>query len=94
VLAAAATVTAFAVLGRVLSPQYLLWLVPLVALLAPRLRAAAALLVAAMLLTRAIYPARYDALVAFEATPIWLLVARDALLLALAAQIGIASRRK
>ena len=93
-LAAAAAVTAFAVLGRVLSPQYLLWLVPLVALLAPRLRAAAALLVAAMLLTRAIYPARYDALVAFEATPIWLLVARDALLLTLAAQIGIASRRK
>jgi len=93
-LAAAAAVVAFAVLGRVLSPQYLLWLVPLVALLAPRLRAAAALLVAAMLLTRAIYPARYDALVAFEATPIWLLVARDAVLLTLAAQIGIASRRK
>jgi uncharacterized membrane protein len=94
VLSAAAAVAAFAVLGRVLSPQYLLWLVPLVALLAPRLRAAAALLVAAMLLTRAIYPARYDALIAFEATPIWLLVARDALLLTLAAQIGIASRRK
>jgi hypothetical protein len=93
-LAAAAAVVAFAVLGRVLSPQYLLWLVPVVALLAPRLRAATALLVAAMLVTRAIYPARYDALVAFEATPIWLLVARDALLLTLAAQIGIASRRK
>ena len=93
-LAAAAAVAAFAVLGRVLSPQYLLWLVPLVALLAPRLRAAGALLVAAMLLTRAIYPARYDALVAFETTPIWLLVARDALLVALATQIGIASRRK
>jgi uncharacterized membrane protein len=93
-LAAAAAVAAFAVLGRVLSPQYLLWLLPLVALLAPRVRVAGALLVAAMLLTRAIYPARYDALVAFEATPIWLLVTRDALLLALAAQIGIASRRK
>ena len=93
-LAAAAAVVAFAVLGRVLSPQYLLWVVPLVALLAPRLRTAAGLLVAALLLTRAIYPARYDALVAFEATPIWLLVARDALLLTLGAQIGIASRRK
>ena len=93
-LAAAAAVVAFAVLGRVLSPQYLLWVVPLVALLAPRLRTAAGLLVVGLLLTRAIYPARYDALVAFEATPIWLLVARDALLLTLGAQIGIASRRK
>ncbi len=93
-LAAAAAVVAFAVLGRVLSPQYLLWLVPLVALLARRLLAAALLLVAAMFLTRAIYPARYDALVAFEATPVWLLVARDALLVTLAAQIGMASRRK
>ena len=94
VLAAGAAVAAFAVLGRVLSPQYLLWVVPLVALLAPRMRTAAGLLVAALLLTRAIYPARYDALVAFEATPIWLLVARDALLLTLGAQIGMASRRK
>ena len=93
-LAAAAAVVAFAVLGRVLSPQYLLWVVPLVALLAPRLRTAAGLLVVGLLLTRAIYPARYDALVAFEATPIWLLVARDALLLTLGAQIGMASRRK
>lgn len=93
-LAAAAAVAAFAVLGRILSPQYLLWIVPTLALLVPRLRTTAALLVAALLLTRSIYPARYDALVAFEAIPIWLLVARDALLLTVAAQIGIASRRK
>jgi hypothetical protein len=97
VLSCAAAVTAFAVFGRVLSPQYLIWLVPLVALLGPRLRAAGLLLIAAMLLTRQVYPARYDALVTLHATPIWLLALRDALLLALAAlllaQIGIASRR-
>jgi hypothetical protein len=97
VLAAAAAVTAFAVFGRVLSPQYLIWLVPLVALVGSRLRAAGVLLVAALLLTRQVYPARYDALVTLHALPIWLLAVRDAVLLALAAlllaQIGIASRR-
>ncbi|MDX6543208.1 MAG: hypothetical protein QOK32_811, partial [Gaiellaceae bacterium] len=63
-LAAAAAVAAFAVLGRVLSPQYLIWLVPLVALLVPRVWLPAVLLVAAMVLTRLVYPARYDELVA------------------------------
>jgi hypothetical protein len=84
-VAGAAAVAAFAILGRVLSPQYLLWLVPLVAVAIPRLRAPALLLVAALLLTRAIYPARYDALVTFSPTPIWLLAARNACLLGLLA---------
>jgi Glycosyltransferase family 87 len=95
VLASAAALSVAVVFGRVLSPQFLLWLVaPLAVLLGRRAIVPAALLVVSMVLTRMIYPARYDALVAFESTPVWLLAARDALLVALVAQIGIASRRK
>ncbi|MDX6513074.1 MAG: hypothetical protein QOE36_2578, partial [Gaiellaceae bacterium] len=98
VAAAAAAVAVFVVFDRVLSPQFLVWLLPLVALLSGRRAlAAGAFLLAALGITQAIFPHRYDALVAFEATPIWILVVRDALLLALAAflvaQIGRASRR-
>lgn len=98
VRASAAAVAVFVVFGRVLSPQFLVWLLPLVALLdAPLVLAAGAVLLVALALTQAVFPHRYDALVAFHATPIWLLVARDALLLGLAAllvaQIGSASRR-
>ena len=51
---------AFVALGKVLSPQFLIWLVPLVPLVRGRRGlAAAAMLGAAMLLTQAWFPDRY-----------------------------------
>ena len=75
----AASVCAFIAFGKVLSPQFLLWLLPLVALSGRR--APAFLLLAALGLTHAVYPDRYDALIQLHALPIALLAARDALLL-------------
>jgi hypothetical protein len=90
--AAAAAVAVWIVFGKVLSPQFLLWLVPLLALL--RGRAAALLLLAVLGLTQAVYPSRYDALVGLQALPVWLLVARNALLLALAGLLVVDLDRK
>jgi hypothetical protein len=58
--AVAATVTGLVAFGRVLSPQYLVWLVPLVAMTAPR-RAAPAwgLLALALGLTQVWFPGRF-----------------------------------
>jgi hypothetical protein len=64
VLASLAAVAAFAALGKVLSPQYMLWLVPLGALtFAWRLHALAAATAAAAVLTQVEFPARYFDLV-------------------------------
>lgn len=82
-LAAAAAVTAFLAFGKVLSPQYLVWLVPLVAVAALRASLAAwALLGAALALTQLWFPARYGDLVALEAVS-WLVVVRGLVLVAL-----------
>ena len=57
---AAACVCAFVAFGKVLSPQYLIWLVPLVALVSGRRGiAAVALLVAALVATQAWFPDHY-----------------------------------
>jgi hypothetical protein len=57
---AAASVCAFIVLGKVLSPQYLLWLIPLVPLVRGRRGfAATALLSGACVLTQVWFPQRY-----------------------------------
>jgi len=80
-----ATLAALVATGKVLSPQYLLWLIPLVALL-PRGRGltAAALLVAAMALSHEIFPGRYRDLVEnLGSEAVLLLLARDALLVLL-----------
>jgi hypothetical protein len=71
-------VTAVAVLGKVLSPQYLLWIAPFAALVPVALVP----FIAACLLTRAIFPGRYDALRALHDGPVALLAVRNLLLLA------------
>ena len=80
----AASVTAFAALGKVLSPQFLIWLLPLVPLVRGRRGlAASALLGLALLLTQVWFPIRYFDLVALDAFPSWVLLARDLVLVAL-----------
>lgn len=81
-LGALASVAAFAALGKVLSPQYLIWIVPLGALaLAWRMHALAALVGVAALLTLAEFPDLYERLIAQEPAVVALVAARNVLLL-------------
>ena len=83
VLTWAATLTAAVVLGRVLSTQYLLWLLPIVPLVSRRV---AVLLAAAVVVTNVWYPASYlDVVVRQERGDLILLVARNVVLSALLA---------
>ena len=80
--AAAAAVFVFATFGKVLSPQYLLWLVPLAPLARGHKAIAAALLLfAACLLTQGWSQGRYGDVVDLEPI-VWLVVARDLVLVA------------
>jgi len=81
----AAAIVAFVALGKVLSPQFLIWLVPVVVLVRGRRGlVAGALLVAACVLTQLWFPYRYWRLVyEFDATASWLVLARDVVLVAL-----------
>jgi MFS family permease len=89
VLAALASVAAFAALGRVLSPQFMIWLVPLGALaLAWRMYALAATTAGAIGLTLVEFPSRYFALVDRQPFPVAVVAVRDALLLAVLALAG------
>lgn len=86
VAACAATTVALLVCGKVLSPQFLVWLLPVAFVVAGRYGPATfALTVAAMLLTLAYFPHRYWDLVALHEGPIALLVLRDSVLIALLA---------
>ncbi len=79
---AAAVVVAFVALGKVLSPQFLIWLVPLVAVAGRR--AAWALLAAALVLTQLWFPFRYWRLaLQFDPFASWLVLVRDVVLVAL-----------
>ncbi len=78
--ASAAVVAAFIAFGKVLSPQFLIWLIPLVPLVLGGLgaRRLAGLFVLVLVLTQLWFPERYfDALLALDAGPVWLLLARD-----------------
>ncbi len=87
VRASAASLVAFVALGKVLSPQFLIWLLVVVVLVGGRrLCPALALLVLACLLTRAWFPGRYWSLVrTFDPLASWLVLLRDVTLLALLA---------
>jgi hypothetical protein len=83
----AAAVCLFVAFGKVLSPQYLLWLVPLVPLVRGRRGVAASgLFAATLLLTQLWFPYRYWNLVfGFGQYESALVLARDVVLVALAA---------
>jgi hypothetical protein len=82
--AATAAVCAFIVFDRVLSPQYLIWLAPLVATLTGRRGAVAvAMLVVAMAMTQIWYPTHFEQLKLFEPLESWAVIGRDLLLLGL-----------
>jgi uncharacterized membrane protein len=87
VLASAASVCAFVALGKVLSPQFLIWLIPLVPLVRGRRGlAAGALLALAFVLTQVWFPFHYwELALEFRALPSWFVLARDLVLVALLA---------
>ena len=88
--AAAATIAALVAFDKVLSPQYLIWLVPFVALASGRAGiAAAAFLLLALGLTQTWFPASYWNLASGHESPwTWYLLARDLSLVALAAVLA------
>ena len=86
VLASLGAVAAFATFGKVLSPQYLVWILPLGALaLAWRMWVLAATVGVATLLTFVEFPSRYFDLVDEDTLPLAVVAVRDALLLAVVA---------
>jgi hypothetical protein len=86
VRACAAALCAFVALGKVLSPQFLIWLIPLVPLVRGRRGlSGAALLGTALVLTQIWFPFRYFRLAEdFEPGLSWFLLVRDVVLVALA----------
>jgi uncharacterized membrane protein len=83
VAAAAAAVTMFVAFGKVLSPQFMVWLIPLVPLV--RSRAAPFLYAAALVLTQFWFPKRYWQYANdLRGLVSWTVLARDLVLVALA----------
>jgi uncharacterized membrane protein len=79
---AAATLVAFVALGKVLSPQFLIWLIPIVPL--ARRVSATLLLAVALVLTQIWFPFRYWELAHdLDETMAWVVLARDLVLVAL-----------
>ena len=88
--ASAAAVCTFVALGKVLSPQFLIWLLPLVPLVRGRRgTAACALLLAAFVLTQIWFPYRYWSLALdFDPAMSWLVFVRDLVLVGLLAALA------
>ncbi len=82
VLASAAAVAAFLAFNRFISPQYLVWLIPLVLLVPGRAGLATAGLLACSLVLGQIWFFHYHDVFALDRI-VWLVVARDAALLGL-----------
>ena len=91
---AAASVAAFVAFGKVLSPQFLIWLLPLVPLVAEGLGVAACGTLAVILIvTQLWFPYRYWHVVGLGASG-WLVLVRDLLLLVLFALLTAATARR
>jgi len=90
----AAAVTAFVAFDKVLSPQFMIWLIPLVPLVGGRRGlVASALLGLALLLTQLWFPIRYwDLVLQLKAFPSWAVLARDLALVALLAVLLVRGR--
>lgn len=88
--ALALSIAVFVAFGKVLSPQFLLWLVPVVPLVRGRRGlVAGALLLLALVLTQLWFPLRYwDLALRLDATPSWLVLARNLVLVALVAALA------
>jgi hypothetical protein len=89
IAASAGALAAFVALGKILSPQFLVWLIPLVPLVRGRRGLlASAVLAVALILTQLWFPQRYfQYSVAFEPWLVAVVVARDLLLIVLAAAL-------
>jgi len=82
VLASLGAVAAFAAFGKVLSPQFLIWVAPLAALaVAWRMPALAVASTCAVALTLVEFPAHYGDVVAREPAALWLVAIRDGVLI-------------
>jgi uncharacterized membrane protein len=92
----AACVAAFIAYGKVLSPQFLIWLLPLVPLVRGRRGlAASAVLAVALVLTQLWFPYRYWRLaLQQDAIASWLVLARDLVLVGLVLVLAIPFRRE
>ena len=92
----AAALVAFVALGKVLSPQFLIWLVPVVPLVAGlRGLRASVLLAVALVLTQLWFPSRYwDLARELDPLPSGLVLARDLVLVALLVVLLRDSRRE
>jgi hypothetical protein len=93
--ASAAAVCAFVAFGKVLSPQFLIWLIPLVPLVRGRRGlGATALLATALVLTQLWFPFRYwDLALRFDELSSWLVLLRDLVLVALFAVLLVPTGR-
>jgi hypothetical protein len=87
----AACVAAFVAFGKVLSPQFLIWLIPLVPLVRGRRGlVASGVLALALVLTQLWFPFRYwDLALRFDERASWLVLARDLTLIVLVAVLAI-----
>jgi len=93
VRASAACVAVFIAFGKVLSPQFLVWLIPLVPLVRGRRGAVATLLLAAaFLLTQVWFPRHYWDY-ANHGARAWAVLARDLVLVALAVVLVVGESR-
>jgi len=95
VRAFAAAVCAFIAFGKVISPQFLIWLVPLVPLVRGRRGlVASGVLAAALVATQLWFPFRYwDLVFDFDGFASWLVLVRDLLLIGLLAALVSEPRR-
>ena len=94
--ASALAICAFVTLGKVLSPQFLIWLIPLVPLVRGRRGlAASTLLGLALVLTQLWFPYRYwELALEFDQPASWLVLARDLVLLGVLAVLAWPADRR